>query len=454
MAYPEPLRVLGYAMNPTKDTIVALATPAGRGGLGVVRVSGPDVPALAAAVIGELPPPRVATLRRFRGADGEALDTGLVLFFPAPHSFTGESILELHGHGGPVVLGLLVERFVALGARRARPGEFTERAFLNDKLDLAQAEAIADLIDAGSAQAARAALRSLDGAFSVAVQGLTDGVTGLRLFVEAAIDFPDEEVEFLADGKVAARLEALRTDLQTLTQRAAEGARLRDGLTLVIAGAPNAGKSSLLNALAGHAAAIVTPIPGTTRDVLRERLDLDGVPLHLVDTAGLRLTDDPIEQEGVRRARVELARADAVLLVVDSTAPPVDLRSELPAGVPVIEVRNKIDLPGAARGTAPGAVHLSALTGEGLDGLRAALRELFHLGATGEDAISARQRHLEALARAATHLENAASRLAAGQGELVAEELRLTQQALGEITGEVTPDDLLGRIFASFCIGK
>lgn len=444
-------------MSRTTDTITALATPPGRGGLAVIRVSGPATARIAEAVLGGLPAPRAAVLRRFRDADGSALDTGLALWFPAPHSFTGEDVLELHAHGGPVLTDLLLARLTALGARLARPGEFTERAFLNDKLDLAQAEAVADLIEAGSAAAARAAQRSLAGIFSDEVHALVAGITRLRLFVEAAIDFPEEEgVDFLSDGRVAGELAELEADLARLLTRAEQGARLREGLTLVIAGPPNAGKSSLLNALAGHAAAIVTDIPGTTRDVLRERLDLDGVPLHLVDTAGLRLTADPIEQEGVRRARAEIARADAVLLVVDAREPAAGLAlsTDLPAGVPVLVVRNKIDLTGVAAGPDADGVRLSALTRAGLEDLRAALRTLLRLAPSGEDAISARRRHLAALTRAAAHLQAATARLTARQGELVAEELRLCQQALGEITGEVTPDDLLGQIFASFCIGK
>ena len=457
-------------INPS-DTIVAPATAPGRGGIGVVRLSGPGVPAIAAAMLGgTMPEPRRATLATFRDGAGEALDSGLALYFPAPHSYTGEAVLELHGHGGPAVLAALVARAVELGARRAEPGEFTRRAYLNDKLDLAQAEAVADLIDAGSQAAARAALRSLQGAFSAEVHGLVEGLIDLRVWVEAAIDFPEEEIDFLADPALAARVAALRARFDAVTRAARQGRVLRDGLTVVIAGRPNAGKSSLLNALAGHEAAIVTDLPGTTRDVVREQLDLDGLPLQVLDTAGLRVAGegpaDAVEAEGIRRTRAELARADRVLFVVDAAADPAATayaaeRASLPEGVPVTLVFNKVDLnedlPPAGGPDVPGVdtrLRISARTGEGLAELRAHLQAAIGYSSADTGALSARARHLDALARARAALETACTLLADKRGELVAEELRLAQAALGEITGEFTSDDLLGRIFGSFCIGK
>ena len=453
-------------INPS-DTIVAPATAPGRGGIGVVRLSGPGVPVIASALLGgRLPEPRRATLATFRDGAGEAIDSGLALYFPAPHSYTGEAVLELHGHGGPAVLASLVARAIELGARRAEPGEFTRRAYLNDKLDLAQAEAVADLIDAGSQAAARAALRSLQGAFSAEVHGLVEGLIELRVWVEAAIDFPEEDIDFLADPALNARVEALRARFDAVTQAARQGRVLRDGLTVVIAGRPNAGKSSLLNALAGHEAAIVTDLPGTTRDVVREQLDLDGLPLQVLDTAGLRVAGegpaDVVEAEGIRRTRAEIARADRVLFVVDAATDPAataytDERATLPEGVPVTLVFNKVDLPTALEVVVPGVdaqLRLSARTGEGLAALRAHLQAAIGYSPTDTGAVSARARHLEALTRARATLEAACTLLAQRRGELVAEELRLAQRALGEITGEFTSDDLLGRIFGSFCIGK
>jgi len=454
------------------DTIVAPATPPGRGGIGIVRISGPAVPAMASAITGALPPPRRARFARFLDGSGEPIDAGLVLYFPGPGSFTGEDVLELQGHGGPVVTEMLVARALELGARLARPGEFTERAFLNDKIDLAQAEAVADLIDAGSAQAARAAMRSLQGEFSVEVHDLAEAVTALRVYVEAAIDFPEEDVEFLASPEVVRRVDDIEARFARIDHAAGQGRLLRDGLNVVIAGKPNAGKSSLLNALAGYEAAIVTDVPGTTRDVLRERIHVDGLPVHVVDTAGLRETTDVVEGEGVRRARGEMERADVVLYVIDSTRPPAgdELEQELaklPPGVPVLRVWNKIDLLEEAVDTSPdageeprrrdarGSLRLSVLTGEGLEELRRALRERAGYEQGGTGAWSARARHLEALAAARRHVEQATRLLASRESfELVAEELRLAHARLGEITGEVTSDELLGRVFASFCIGK
>jgi tRNA modification GTPase len=446
------------------DTIVAAATPPGRGGVGVVRVSGPRTPEIAATLVGDLPTPRHATLARFLDAAGNPIDVGLALFFPGPQSYTGEHVLELQGHGGPVIVELLVERCIELGARRARPGEFTERAFHNDKIDLAQAEAVADLIDAGSREAARAAMRSLQGEFSSMVQGLTDALIDLRTYVEAAIDFPEEEVDFLGDQELRDRLTTVRGHFEGVTAAAGQGRLLRDGITVVLAGRPNSGKSSLLNRLAGYEAAIVTAIPGTTRDVLRERIDIDGLPLHVLDTAGLRDSEDLVEVEGVRRARAEMARADRVLFVIDSADDPdaqafAEQKARLPPDVPVTLVFNKIDL-GAGLAMAdtisgPPRVHVSARSGKGLDELRAHLKQSVSFQNAGAGSISARRRHLEALAKARQCVESAARQLEQHRaGELVAEDLRQGQQALDEITGVFTADDLLGRIFGSFCIGK
>ena len=444
------------------DTIAAIATPPGRGGIGIVRVSGPAAAEIGATLTGRLPRPRRASLREFRDAEGMPLDTGLVLFFPGPDSFTGEDVLELQGHGGAVVLDLLLERVLQLGARAARPGEFSERAFLNDRLDLAQAEAIADLIDSGSEQAARAAMRSLSGEFSRRVEALVEDLTVLRAYVEAAIDFPDEEVDFLEEGDVAGRLDTIRDRFEALTAAARQGSLMREGLTVVIAGRPNAGKSSLLNALAGHDAAIVTDVPGTTRDLLRERIAIDGLPLHLTDTAGLRESGDRVEQEGVRRAWEEMEKADRVLLVVDAAVGLMDedrrILESMPRAIPVTVVYNKIDLTGQrpAEDELDGiaSVWVSAQYGLGLDLLRSHLKRAVGFQQTGEGGFTARRRHLDAMRRAREHLEEAVERVQAKAGELLAEELRLAQLCLSEITGEFTSDDLLGKIFASFCIGK
>jgi tRNA modification GTPase len=443
-----------------RDTIAAVATPAGTGGVGVVRVSGPLAPAIAESVLRALPPPRLAIYRLFLGADGAAIDAGLALYFPAPASFTGDDVLELQGHGGPVVLDLLLARTLELGARLARPGEFTERAFLSGKLDLAQAEAVADLIDAGSAAAARSAMRTLQGELSRRVNAVAEELTRLRIVVEAAIDFPDEETDLLGDADLLRNLDAVGGRLSGLIASAGQGRLLRDGARVVIAGPPNAGKSSLLNALAGHDAAIVTAIPGTTRDVLREHVQIDGLPLHIVDTAGIHNTADPVEQEGIRRARGEIERADCILWLHDDTLPlgdEVATARRLAPAVPLILVRNKIDLSGRSPGLADVdgwvEVSLSATTFAGLELLRARLKAL--VGYAGEGDFTARRRHLDALQRTQSLLETARAALAGGRGaELVAEDLRLAHRALGEITGEVTSDDLLGRIFASFCIGK
>ncbi|MGN2253306.1 tRNA uridine-5-carboxymethylaminomethyl(34) synthesis GTPase MnmE [Frateuria sp. GZRe12] len=442
------------------DTIAAIASAPGAAGIGVVRVSGPRVPAIAQALLGRAPDPRHAHLASFQGSDGTLIDRGLLLHFPAPHSYTGEHVLELQGHGSVVLLDLLLRRVCALGARLARPGEFTERAFLNGKLDLAQAEAVADLIAARSEAGARAALHSLEGAFSRRVHATLDALIALRVHVEAAIDFPEEEIDFLADPAIASQLDALRAQLAELLVETRRGVRLVDGLNVAIVGRPNAGKSSLLNALAQSERAIVTPIAGTTRDVLRETVRLDGAVLELADTAGLRHTEDEVEREGVRRARAELVRAGLVLLVTDAAHASADLGllDELPANVARLVVVNKIDLdalPPCAE-TRDGLLHLwiSARTGQGLDLLRAELKTRAGLGG-GEGAFSARRRHVAALESVQAHLDHAAATLATIRaGELAAEDLRHAQHALGQITGSYTSDDLLGAIFGSFCIGK
>ena len=455
-------------MNAVRETIAAVATAQGRGGVGIVRVSGPRARAIGITLSGFEAKPRHAHYGPWHDNEGEVIDQGLLLFFPGPHSFTGEDVLELQGHGGPVVLDMLLQRCLQLGARQARPGEFSERAFLNDKLDLAQAEAIADLIEASSAQAARNALRSLQGEFSRRVHGLTEKLIELRIYVEAAIDFPEEEIDFLADGHVLGLLVGVRENLSTVLREAGQGALLRDGMTVVIAGRPNAGKSSLLNALAGREAAIVTEIAGTTRDVLREHIHIDGMPLHVVDTAGLRDTEDQVEKIGVERALKAISEADRVLLVVDSTAAEAadpfalwpEFLEQRPEPARVTLIRNKADLSGESIALATCedghvTLSLSAKSTEGLDLLREHLKACMGYQQTTENSFSARRRHLEALRLASSHLEHGRAQLTlAGAGELLAEDLRQAQQALGEITGAFSSDDLLGRIFSSFCIGK
>ncbi len=444
-------------LNP--DTIAAVATPPGRGGVGIIRISGQQVTELAASILGSLPSPRKAVHRLFKAADGTPLDDGIALYFPAPHSFTGEDVLELQGHGGTVVLDMLLKRCLALGARMARPGEFSERAFLNDKLDLAQAEAIADLIDSGSEQAARSALRSLQGEFSTAVNTLLIGLIELRVYVEAALDFPDEEIDFLADAAVTRRLEAIKQQLHTIFLKARQGSLLRDGMHLVIVGRPNAGKSSLLNALAGQETAIVTEIAGTTRDVLRERINLDGMPLHIVDTAGLRDSDDPVEKIGIERAWAEMAKADLILLLVDDTRHDepenAEILARLPSHLPRITVHNKVDLSGKSPGKQGEHLYISAKQSLGIEALRAELKTRMGYQGEAEDTFIARRRHLQALEDTQAAVDRAEFQLREfNAGELMAEELRLAQDALGQITGRFTPDDLLGEIFSNFCIGK
>jgi tRNA modification GTPase len=450
------------------DTIVATASPLGRGAVGVIRISGFDVPRVAVALLGALPSPRVAHLRRFLDADGTALDEGLVLYFPAPASFTGEHVLELQGHGGAVIVDRVLQRVLGLGVRMARPGEFSERAFLNGKMDLAQAEAVADLIDASSTAAARAAVRSMQGEFSGRVRELQSQLTELRVYVEAAIDFPDEEIEFLPEVALRDRLSRVFAAFDSIMAAARQGAMLREGLNAVIAGAPNAGKSTLLNRLVGDDVAIVTNQPGTTRDVLRQQVHFDGLPVNLIDTAGLRMAADVVEEEGIRRARSEMQRADRVLYVMDAAlgnAEPAPDRAHIPdlahmpEGVPVVLVMNKIDLLGMAprveSNTTFTRIFLSAQTGAGIELLRDHLKTSAGYRDAGSGALSARRRHLEALRRARELLESAADTMRRVRGiELIAEDLRLAQRSLGEITGEFTSDDLLGEIFGSFCIGK
>ena len=449
------------------DTIAAVATAPGRAGVGIIRISGPDCKTVAAAILKRLPKPRYAEYLPFFATD-QVLDQGIALYFPGPNSFTGEDVLELQGHGGPVLLDMLLRQVLQTpNVRIARPGEFSERAFLNDKLDLAQAEAIADLIDASSEQAARSAMQSLQGEFSKHIHQLVEKVIHLRMYVEAAIDFPDEEIDFLSDGKVAADLAEIIDDLAQVRKQATQGSILREGMKVVIAGRPNAGKSSLLNALAGREAAIVTEIAGTTRDVLREHIHIDGMPLHIIDTAGLRDTEDQVEQIGIARAWQEIAKADRVLFMVDSTTtadtdPHViwpEFIDRLPPGLGITVIRNKADLTGESLqpdelATVP-VYPLSAKTGAGIDALREHLKRCIGFDASTEGSFLARRRHLDALDRAAEHLAIGQEQLHSFiAGEILAEELRLSQQHLNEITGEFSSDDLLGRIFSSFCIGK
>ena len=437
------------------ETIAAVATPPGRGGIGIVRISGPDAQAVGAAITGGKLPKRRPAVRNFRRA-GKSMDRGIALYFPGPGSFTGEDVVELQGHGGPLVLQAVLDAALAEGARLARPGEFTERAFVNGKLDLAQAEAVADLIASTTSAAARAALRSLEGVFSSKINRLSERITRLRVYVEAAIDFPDEEVEFLQQGQVAARIESLGTEVQRLLNEGRQGVLMSQGVNIALVGPPNAGKSSLLNRLTGEDTAIVTDIPGTTRDPLRVDVVIDNLPLRLVDTAGLRRTEDRVEVEGVRRAHRAAEQADLVLMLRDlAVAGGEPVESKWPNA---LLVENKIDLvdaaPGIDRARTPEAVRLSCLTGAGIDALKQAIKE--RVGFTGvESTFSARRRHLESLTRVLDALADAETRLADGApGEIIAEELRQAYLALGEITGEKAPDDLLGEIFSTFCIGK
>lgn len=454
------------------DTIAAIATAPGKGGVGIVRLSGKKSRQIGEAICNKNLPPRCAMFCNFSDVSlsgdsfsvNSVIDQGIALYFAAPASFTGEDVVELHGHGGPQVLNMLLAACVQQGARLARPGEFSERAYLNNKLDLAQAEAIADLIDASSTQAARNAVHSLQGQFSAAINALIEKLVRLRMYVEAAIDFPEEEIDFLADGKVAAQLAQLRTELDTILQNARQGALMREGLQVVIAGKPNAGKSSLLNALAGRDAAIVTDIAGTTRDVLREHINIDGLPLHIIDTAGLRDSGaDAVEQEGIRRAWAEIEKADLVLLLVDSstsgeTDPDALWREVSQHARPTVKtlvVQNKIDVSHLGDAAQDSLLRVSAKTGAGMDALKNALKQHAGLQSAGEGLFSARARHVDALSRSRRLLQESAQRFSSsGAGELLAEDLKLAQQYLGEITGQFSSDELLGRIFSSFCIGK
>jgi len=447
----------GAPLTAGGDTIAAIATPAGRGGIGVVRVSGPGASAIAEGVLGRVPAPRVATLAPFRDARGEAIDRGIALYFPAPHSYTGEDILELQGHGGPVVMLELVRRCVALGARMAEPGEFTRRAFLNERMDLAQAEAVADLIDAASVEAARSASRSLSGVFSERIHALADALLHLRMHVEACIDFPEEEIDPADRSRQLEWLEGLRADFERLLEEAKQGAVLREGLVVVLAGRPNVGKSSLLNRLAGEDVAIVTPLAGTTRDYVRASISIEGVPIHLVDTAGLRESGDVIERMGVERSWRALHSAGAALFVEEaqgSLPEDEELRARLPQGLPFARIVNKIDLAGGRPGRVDSVetvIRVSARTGEGVADLRAWLIEVAGWKPHGEGLFMARERHVRALESARRALQRASATQAF---EIAAEELRIAQAALGSIVGEVSADDLLGEIFSRFCIGK
>ena len=430
-----------------RDTIAAVATPPGRGGIGVVRVSGARVPHIAERVIGSIPPARIATLARFKDANGAAIDEGIAVYFPAPHSYTGEAVLELQGHGGRVVMGMLLSACLDAGARLAEPGEFTRRAFLEGRLDLAQAEAVADLIDASSQEAARSALRSLSGEFSTAIDALRSQLVELRALTEAQLDFPEEELDGIHRDDAAKRLLSVQAALDDVLVRSKQGSLLRSGVQVVLAGPPNVGKSSLLNRLAGEERAIVTPIPGTTRDALRETIQIDGVAVVLVDTAGLREAADEVEKLGIARTQAELERADVVLAVHDVTAGP----AAVPSAAYRIDVYNKTDLrPGFV--PPKGSIAVSARTGQGMADLREAIVRAAGWSSTGESLFLARERHLRALGAAKRHLERAAAEQ--GRWELFAEELRLAHDELSGITGTFTADDLLGEIFGRFCIGK
>ncbi len=449
------------------STIAALATAPGRGGVGIIRLSGPRSLNIAEHIIKQTPKPRFAHYLPFYSQNEQIIDSGIVLYFPGPNSFTGEDVVELQGHGGPVVMDMLLQEVFALGAEPAKPGEFSERAFLNDKLDLAQAEAIADLIEASSEQAARSALRSLQGEFSQLIHEQVEALIQLRIYVEAAIDFPEEEIDFLSDGKVEKDTQNILTDLNAILKKAQQGSLIREGMTVAIAGQPNAGKSSLLNALSGKESAIVTDIAGTTRDVLKEEINIDGMPLHIIDTAGLRESDCEVEKIGIKRAWDVIENADQILMVVDESC--IDdpqqqivneqLMAQFPESIDITIIHNKIDLedkiPSINHSEHQTEIYLSAKQNAGIELLKDHLKQCMGYQSTGEGTFMARRRHLEAIQKAIHNVENGLQQLQEySAGELLAEELRLAQNALSEITGEFTSDDLLGRIFTSFCIGK
>ncbi len=440
------------------DTIAAIATPSGQGGVGIIRISGPKAPEIASKISGLCPAPRYAHYGVFRDQNNSTIDSGLTLYFKKPFSFTGEDVTELHAHGGPVVLDILLKEILQHGVRPARAGEFTERAFLNDKIDLTQAEAIADLIAADSEQAARAAMRSMQGEFSAVILQLVEELIQLRIYVESALDFPEEEIDFLADEAIAEKLESVKQKLSDVKKSAQQGRLLKEGMTIVIAGKPNAGKSSLLNQLAGQDSAIVTDVPGTTRDILREHIQIDGLPLHIIDTAGLRDSDDIVEQEGVKRAKQEIEKADRILFVVDINDKDKTILDTLPADIGVTTVYNKIDTvkhSSELKEQQNIEIYLSAKTGDGIGLLKQHLKNCMGYQQKTEGQFIARRRHLDAIDTAEQHLNMADKNLhELKAGELLAEELRFAQQALSSITGEFSSDDLLGRIFSDFCIGK
>lgn len=441
------------------DTIAAITTPPGRGGVGIVRISGTQAKNIAAKVLGFLPDARVATLAKFYDSDDNIIDEGITIFFPSPNSFTGEDVLELQGHGGPVVMDRLLRRILKEKTRLANPGEFSERAFLNNKMDLTQAEAVADLINANSEQAARSAIRSLQGDFSQHIKKVLNKLVRLRMMVEATMDFPEEEIDFLAESTAQKDLQKLIEEVGGVFQTAKQGVLLREGISVVIAGEPNAGKSSLLNCLSGRDSAIVTEIAGTTRDTLREYIHIDGMPLHIIDTAGLRDTTNIVEQEGMRRAWQEIKKADLVLLVIDSSSPHIKEEQKIPKKVPILYIKNKIDLtnekPGIDNHNSETTIKISAKQKKGIDLLRQHLKDFMGYTTTTEGTFIARTRHINALDRVNTLLKKGLEQLQQHRAqELLAEDLRLAQKTLGEITGEFTSDDLLGEIFSNFCIGK
>ena len=447
----------------TTDTIAAIATPPGRGGVGIIRISGPLVLQISSAFLNTTPLPRHAHYSAFLGSDGKALDYGIALFFPAPNSFTGEDVLELHGHGGPVVMDLMLKHVVTLGARLARPGEFSERAFLNDKIDLTEAEAIADLIDSASEDAARLALRSLEGEFSKCVNQVLEKLIHLRTYIEAAIDFPEEEIDFLSDNRIQMDLKKLIEQLEITLTAARQGCLVREGMTIVIAGCPNAGKSTLLNSLTGRESAIVTDIPGTTRDILREKINIDGLPVQIIDTAGLRTSEDIVEKEGIRRAWGEIEKADRILLLVDSSLGLGEkeqaIIARLPKHIGLTIIKNKIDLTNQPVGMDDGQygkeISLSAKNHKGMELLKQHLKDCVGYQVAGEGSFMARRRHIDALERAKQHICAGQDQLLNyGAGELLAADLNQAQIELAKITGEFTSDDLLTEIFSNFCIGK